>query len=246
MTKGNSGLSEQVLNKAIEAGLSTQLDAAEKLEANVQTDPVALLQGELRSAGIEGQGLVMKRDLRTEKLSMQTDGVAIDPLKAAFGDIELTRPTNATAVVTLTEADIQRAFNGDYIHQKLQYLKVQSDGQPTQVNVQHVEFKLPGKGKVAIAAAVTISATGEVQHLAFSATPEVGPHGHQVLLSQVQVEGQGAPAALTNSLLAAASALLDLRNFALPGMLLSLQTIDIQTGKMLLQAQAQVKDFPGN
>jgi len=47
-------------------------------------------------------------------------------------------------------------------------------------------------------------------------------------------------------LLAAASALLDLRNFALPGMLLSLQTIDIQTGKMLLQAQAQVKDFPGN
>jgi len=66
------------------------------------------------------------------------------------------------------------------------------------------------------------------------------------LLSHVQVEGQGAPAALTNSLLAAASALLDLRNFALPGMLLSLQTIDIQTGKMLLQAQAQVKDFPGN
>jgi len=196
MTKGNSGLREQALNKAIETGLSTQLDAAEKLEADVQTDPVLLLQGELQSADIEGEGLVMKRDLRTEKLSMQTDGVAIDPLKAAFGDIELTRPTNAIAVVTLSETDIQRAFNGDYIYQKLQNLEVQSDGQPTRVNVQHVDFKLPGAGKVAIAADVTMPDSDESQHVAFNAVPEVGPQGHQVLLNQVEVEGQGAPSPL--------------------------------------------------
>jgi hypothetical protein len=244
MAKGNSDLSEQALNKAVETGLSSQLDGVENLEAEVHTNPIALMQGELESANIEGEGLVMKRDLRTEKLSLQTDGIAIDPLKAAFGNIELKRPTKATAVVTLTEADIQQAFNGEYIHQKLQNLEVKSDGQPKQVNVQHVKFKLPGQGKVAIAADVTVSETGESQHLSFSAVPEVGPQGNQVLLNNVQVEDQEAPEALTHSLLEAARELLDLRNFALPGMALSLQTIDIQTGKMLLQTKARVEEFP--
>lgn len=245
MARGESDLGEQALSKAVEAGLSTQLDKVEKLEAEIHTNPIALMQGELESADIQGEGLVMKDDLRTEKLAVQTDGIAIDPLKAAFGEIELTRPTNATAMVTLTESDIERAFNSDYIHQKLQNLAVTLDNQPMHVNTQQVNFCLPGAGKVEMSADVTVAETGETKHLAFSAVPEIGPQGNQVLLNNVQVNSDEAPEALTNSLLDAASELLDLRNFSLQGMTLQLQQIEIQQGQMMLQAKAHLDEFPG-
>ncbi len=45
MAKGNSDLGEQALSKAVEMGLSTQLDSAETLEAEIHTNPGALMQG---------------------------------------------------------------------------------------------------------------------------------------------------------------------------------------------------------
>lgn len=246
MAKGNSDLGEQALNKAVEMGLSSQLDEVESLDAEVHTNPVSLMQGELESAEIEGEGLVMQKDLRTERLQVKTDGIAIDPLKAALGDIELTRPTNATAVVTLTENDIERAFNSDYIHRKLQNLEVQMDDRPVTVKVHQVNFSLPGENRVAIATDITNSSTGETQHVAFSAVPEVGPQGHQVLLQQLQTESGNAPEALTDSLLEVASTLLDLRNFALKNMALRLQKIDVKVGQMVLHANAHLKGFPGS
>jgi len=246
MAKGSSDLGEQALSKAFEVGLSTQLDAVETLEADIRTNPIALMQGELESADIQGEGLVIKNDLRTEELSVKTDGLAIDPLKAAFGKIELTRPTNATAAVKLLETDIERACNSDYIQKKLQNLKVNLDDGPVQVNVERVQFSLPGEGRVAIAADVTLVESGETEHVAFNAMPEMGPQGHLVVLQQVQMEPENTSEDLTNSLLTAASDLLDLRQFTLSGMTLQLEQIDVQAGHMNLQAKAYLEKFPGS
>lgn len=243
---GNSDLGEQALSKAVEVGLAAGLDEVEVLEVEIHTNPVALMQGELESADIQGQGLVIKGDLRTEELTVQTDGVAIDPMKAALGEVELTRPTKAKTVVTLTEADIERAFNSQYILRKLQNLEVTLDDRPAHVNAQQVRFSLPGGKKVAIAADITVQETGETQHLSFSAVPSIGPQGHRVVLENVQMESENASQALTNSLLAVASELLDLRNFALSSASLQMQRIDIQPGQMVLEARAHLSQFPGS
>jgi hypothetical protein len=246
MGGNESDLGEQALSKAVEVGLSAQLDEVETLEAEVHTDPIALMQGEIKSADIHGHGLVMEGDLRTEDITVKTDGIAIDPLKAAFGDIKLTRPTNAAALVTLTESDIERAFNSDFICQKLQNLEVMIDDRPMHVNAQRIQFSLPSLGKVAIATDITVLETEETQHLSLSAVPEIGSQGHQVVLKDLQVESGDAPKALTDSLLQAASELLDLRNFALDGMSLQLQKIDVKTGQIVLQAKAHLEKFPGS
>jgi hypothetical protein len=49
---------------------------------------------------------------------------------------------------------------------------------------------------------------------------------------------------LTAALLKSAGELLDLRNFELEGMSLRLKGLDVQTGKLTLQAQAYVEKFP--
>ncbi|MGG6237419.1 LmeA family phospholipid-binding protein [Nodosilinea sp. AN01ver1] len=246
MAKGNSDLGEQALSKAVEMGLSTQLDAAETLEAEIHANPGTLVQGEVESADIQGRGLVIKDDLRTEELKVKTDGMAIDPIKAAFGNIELTRPTNAAMAAKLTQADIERACNSDYIQRKLQKLEVKLDGQPVQLKIQQVQVSLPGDGRVAIATDVQQLESGEQQHVAFSATPAVDAQGYQLMLNDVQMDPNNTSEPLTQSLLAAANDLLDLRQFSLSGMTFQVEHIDVQKETMTLQAKAHLEKFPGS
>ncbi|MGB3203342.1 MAG: DUF2993 domain-containing protein [Nodosilinea sp.] len=245
MTQGTSDLGEQALSKAVEIGLTAQLDAVDALTADIHTDPVALMQGQLESADIQGRGLVIKKDLRTEELSVKTDGMAIDPLKAAFGDIELTRPTNAAVAAKLTEADLERACNSDYIHKKLQNLQITLDDRPVRVSLQQVQVSLPGDGRVAVAADILLVESGEQQHVAFSAVPSVGPEGYQLQLKQVHMSPNNTSEALTQSLLTAADDLLDLRKFSLSGMTFQVEHIDVQREHMTLQAKALLTKFPG-
>ncbi|MBD0269060.1 MAG: DUF2993 domain-containing protein [Cyanobacteria bacterium Co-bin8] len=245
MTAGDSSLGDQAISKAVEMGLSTQLDDAEKLDVDVRTNPGSLMKGEVDSVEIEGKGMVMKGELRTEKLTVQTGNIAVNPLKAAFGQIELTRPTDASTVMLLKEDDIERAFNSEYIKNKLQNLEINVDGQPVRVNTQRVEFKLPGEGKVAIAADVTLAETGESKHLAFTAVPKMALSGQQVELQEVQPTTGGDVSALTNCLVESAQELLDLRNFEVPGMDLCLNRVDIRQGEMELKADARITEFPG-
>lgn len=243
--KGDIG--EQALSKAAEIGLSSQLDEVENLEVDIRTNPLKLMQGELESVTIEGKGLVMQKDLRAEELEIKTDGIAINPLSAAFGKIELTRPTEADAHVVLTEQDLERAFNSDYIHDKLQNLDVNVNGQPTIINTRQVQFRLPGDGKIALNAEISLKETGETKQVAFTTVPRMIAGGERISLEAVEyAEGQELSPELTTALLERSSELLDLSNFQLEGMSLRLKGLDVQKGRLTIQSQAHVEQFPSS
>ncbi len=241
--KGDLG--EQALSKAAEVALTTQLDEVENLNVDIRTDPFKLVQGQLDSVKIEGEGLVMQKDLRAEELQVQTGNIAINPLSAAFGKIELTQPTEADAHVVLTEQDIQRAFNSEFMHDKLQNLDVNVDGKPMKIDTRQVEFGLPGENKVALKAQILLKETGETKQVSFTAVPRMVAGGDRISLEDVQyAEGEEVSPELTAALLKSAGELLDLRNFELEGMSLRLKGLNVQNGKLTLQAQAHVEKFP--
>ena len=241
--KGDLG--EQALSKAAEVALTTQLDEVENLNVDIRTDPFKLVQGQLDSVKIEGEGLVMQKDLRAEELQVKTGNIAINPLSAAFGKIELTHPTEADAHVVLTEQDIQRAFNSEFMHDKLQNLDVNVDGKPMKIDTRQVEFGLPGDSKVALKAEILLKETGETKQVSFTALPRMVAGGDRISLEDVQyAEGEEVSPELTAALLKSAGELLDLRNFELEGMSLRLKGLDVQKGKLTLQAQAYVEKFP--
>lgn len=245
MTLGKPDIGEQALSKAAEIGLSTQLDEVEKLDVDIRTDPGKLIQGQLDSVAIEGKGLVMQKDLRAEELQIKTSNIAINPLSAAFGKIELTRPTDADAHVVLTEQDIERAFNSEYIHNKLQNLTVHVNGQPLVIDTRQVQLRLPGDGKIVLTAEILLKETGETQQISFSTVPHLTPGGERIALEDIQyAQGKELSPELTTALLERASELLNLRNFELEGMSLRLKGMDVQKGKLTLQATARVEQFP--
>jgi hypothetical protein len=239
------GLGEQALNKAAEIGLSSQLDEVENLDVDIKTDPLKLVQGEVDSVTIEGEGLVMQKDLRVEELDMQMTNVAINPLSVAFGKIELTRPTEANAQVVLTEGDINRAFNSEYVRSQLQSQKIHVNGQLTTIEPQHVDFRLPGNEKVALNATMKLVETGETQQVAFSAVPKVSGNGKTVTLENVEYgESEEISPELTKALIDQTSEILNLSNFDLEGMSLQVNQLKVEVGKLTLQAEAYVEKIP--
>jgi hypothetical protein len=246
MAQGQPDLTEEALNRIMELGISSRFDEVEELKADVHSDPMKLLQGELETVNIEGKGLVIRKDLRTADLSVTSDGIAIDPMKAALGDIELTRPTHANIAVILKESDIERALNSDYIAEKLQKLKFSMEGGVTRIEPQQVSLRLPGEGKVELEANVILTDTGETKRIAFRAVPMLFSDGHHIQFKQVDVSSELASQTLTESLVNTLNQLLDLRNFTLSGMEMQLRDMDIQTGQMQVVAMARLNEFPGS
>lgn len=239
------GLGEQALNKAVEIGLSSQLDEVEQLDVDIKTDPLKLVQGQVDAVTIEGKGMVMQKDLRMEELEMEMSSVAINPLSVAFGKIELTKPTDASARVVLTEADINRAFNSEYVRTQLQQQPIQINGKPMTVDTQQVDFSLPGNSKVAMKAKVLLRETGETQQVAFTAVPRVSTNEQTVTLEDVQYgASQEISPELTKALVDQASEILNLSNFDLEGMTLRVKQLQVEAGKMTLQAEAHVEQIP--
>ncbi|MBU7584199.1 MAG: DUF2993 domain-containing protein [Nostoc sp. TH1S01] len=239
------GIGEQALNKAAEIGLSNQLDEVENLDVNIKTDPIKMVQGQVDAMEISGEGLVMQKDLRMEELEMQMSNVAINPLSVAFGKIELTKPTEASARVVLTENDINRAFNSEYVRSQLQSQKVHVNGKSMNIEPQHVEFQLFDNQKIGLNATIELKETRETQKVAFSAIPRVSANGQTVSLENVEYgeEDEISPE-LTKALIDQTSEILNLSNFDLEGMSLRVKQLEVELGKLTLQAEAYVEQIP--
>ncbi len=239
-------LGEQAISKIAEVGLSSQLDAVETLDVAITTDPGKFVSGTVDAVSVHGEGMVMKKDLRVEEMKLETTRIAINPLSAAFGKIELTHPTDAETHIVLTEADINRAFNSDFVRSKMQNLQVMVDGKPVTVDTKKMGFGLPGDGKVLLSTSVVLEES-ETKQVSFTAVPRINQDGQSVVLENVEYEnGQALSPELTDAMLQQANELLDLRNFELGKMSLHLKTLDAQAGKLILKAIAHIEEFPSS
>ena len=245
MSSKDRDLGEQAISKAAEVGINSQLDEVDKLDVDVEANPLDVAQGKVKSVTIDAEGMVMNKDLRTDRLVLQTGSIDIDPLKAAFGDIELKHSTDAEAKIVLKEEDLQRAFNSEYIQNKLKNQKVDIDGETVTVNAENVKFELPGDEKISLSAEIDIAESSETKKIAVSAKPRVEENGNKIVLEDVEYpNGENTNPELTQALLDSTSELLDLRNFELDEMSLQIKRLDVRQGKMTMTAHAEVREFP--
>ncbi|WP_430794691.1 LmeA family phospholipid-binding protein [Trichormus azollae] len=124
----------------------------------------------------------MQKDLRMTELEMQITSVAINPLGVASGLIELTKPRTGKAEVLLTEADINRAFNSEYVRDKLKNYQISVNGQETAITPQYIDFHLPGERKVVLNASILLRGTGETKQVGFSAVLYISANGKNISL----------------------------------------------------------------
>ncbi|MFW6296145.1 MAG: DUF2993 domain-containing protein [Halothece sp.] len=238
-------MSEQALNKVAELALSTQLNEADSLTVEVNTNPSKLTQGELESLLIDGKGLVMRKDFRMEVLQIQMSRISVDPMKAITGTIELTQPTQGSAHVVLTDADINRAFNSDIFNDQTKNIKIDLEGKQVTVDGEEIQSHFLGNGKVKNYSTIRIRETGEKRKIAFTTIPRIEEGGRGFFLDDVQyVEGNELSPKLTDAILKSTQDILSLKNYEIDGIALQVQQLDVQEGKLILKAIANVTKLP--
>jgi LmeA-like phospholipid-binding len=244
MTIDNPDWGNKALSKVAEIGISSQLDEVEAMDVDIRTNPGKIMQGKLDSVAISGKGLVMNQDLRLDTLEVSIEQVSINPLRAVFGNIELTQPTDAQAYIILTEIDLNRAFGCEYIQDKLHDLKIDMKGHQVTIDLQQATIELPGNNRFVVNANFLVKERGEIKKLSVTAIPQVQEDGHRISLEILAIEGQGLILDLVSAIVDRLTALLDLRNFNIPGISFQLHRLEAQQGRLVIHSQAQIAKIP--
>ena len=241
----SSNLGEQAISKATELGITSQLDEAENLDVSVRTNPLDLMQGEIDSVSVKGEGLVMKKELRAEKLKIETSSISVNSIKAAMGNIELTQPTDTRMLVVLKEEDLQNALNSEYIKNKLQNLEIECEGEKTNVKIEQVNFTLLDGRKIGLNANVYLVDRDDYEKISLTAVPEIDNEGNCINLKSVEyLESVNSNSQVAKAIVNSAEEILDLRNFELDTMSLRVRKLDVKLGQLTIEADAEIKDFP--
>lgn len=236
---------EKALNKSAKFALSTQLDEAEDLEVKIKTDPGKLARGELDSFVVEGEGLVMQEDLKMERLEIATDSIAVNPLKALTGKLELSKPTAGKARIVLNETDVNHAFTSEIFQSKMQDFDVNIEGEEIIVDTQEVSCHFLRGDRVKINAKIILKPQGEIRKFAFSTAMKITEDRRGVLLENVRYEeGTEISPKLTTALIDEAREILHLSNFEMEGISLLLESLEVAEGKLTLQATAKITRLP--
>jgi LmeA-like phospholipid-binding len=245
VTQDKPDLGEQALSKIAEVTIANQLDEVEQLNVDIRTDPLKLALGEVDSVAITANSMVTQGNLRMETVQVNTGKVSINVLSAVFGKIELTQPTDAEALVVLTEADINRALASDYLHEKMQNLQLDIKGESVTFDTQQAEVYLPDDGKMSFKAQIFMRRTGEVKQLSATAIPCLREDGQRISLEEIlSAEAKGLSLEFAIALFEKIVELLDLRNFKAMGISLKLKRFDIQKGKIIINTTAKIEQLP--
>ncbi|EDX83042.1 hypothetical protein S7335_220 [Synechococcus sp. PCC 7335] len=105
-------IGEEAVSDLVKTVISSQLDTFDALDVEIRTDTLSLTQGEIESLVVKGQGLVVKNDLRTESLVLETSAVDVSIMKLMIGEVALDEAASATTEIALKTTDVQSAFNG--------------------------------------------------------------------------------------------------------------------------------------
>lgn len=237
-------IEEQALSRAAEIGLSSRLEQAEVIDVNVKTDLFKIVQGQVDSIAIAGEGVVLQKDIRVQRMELSTDKIDINPFSALLGQVELNQPVQAKARLVMTEEDINRALNSDYVLNQARY-DLDVDGETVNLEMQQMQLNLPGSNKMVFDGKAVLREKGSTRLIAFHAIARPRTLTEPVMLEEfVCTEGDGISLEFTVALMQKVKELVNSAYINLNTMALRVNNMQLQQGSLVLQAQAYVRELP--
>ena len=238
-------LEEQILSQAAETTISNRLDEVEKIDVDVRTDLLKIAQGQVEEASITGQGLVLQKDIRVQEIKVKTDSIAVNPLSAIFGQIELNEPVNAIARVVMTEVDINHALSSDLIKRQPLIWKLNVDGEVVSLQMQQIRVSLPAKATMEFTGTVLIAEKGQSRLLGFTARVRPPIHSQPWILEGFNcTQGEGISVSLITALMQKLKELERASYFVWENMKIRIKNIDVEKDNLILLVEAYVKEIP--
>lgn len=244
----DSSLEGQAVSQIVEKSLSSQLNAAETLDVNIQTSILKILQGKVDSVSIEGQGLVLQEGIRVQKLELQTDNVAVDLLDALLGQIKLNQPVNTTVQLELTEADMNHAINSDFVQRKLPLIELKLPDRTVILEIKlPMQIHLLEGGRLGIEGNMQINDQTTSHQIRFNAIASPRTDDQPIRLEEFCcTPGEGIALDMTIAMMQKMQEWASLPYFDLEGTVLRLAKMTVQKGRVALKVEAQVRQIPAS
>ncbi|MEA5626017.1 DUF2993 domain-containing protein [Nostoc sp. UHCC 0251] len=240
-------LEETFLSHEAERRISEKLDEAEKIEIDVQTDLLKIVQGQADGVSVAGQGLVIQEGIRVQEIKLQTDSIAINPFNAIFGQIEFNEPVNAIARIKVTEVDINHALTSDLIRSQMQKLNLDVDGEIVSFEPQKIEIFLPGDGKIECRGKVLLKERENTRPFTYTALLRPRTNSQPAMLESFNcTEGEGVSIELATALMQKAKELMNTPYFKWEDITFSIKDIKVEIGSLILLLETQVKQIPSS
>lgn len=243
---------EKLLNTVASNTIRHLFTKSERVDIKVRCNPSSkLLQGSIDSFRMEGQGLVIRRDFRTEEMSFETDAVSIDFSSVLKGKISLKQPTQAIATVKLSEVDINQAFSAQLVRQHLEDLTLPqltdlSGGQP--VSFTDVKLSLLPHNRIELFANADLGN----RKVPVSLSCKLGIAKRRRILfedakfepKEIPEEMQDISQTLTDVLADILNNMVDLDRFNLDGVMLRLNRLETRGKTLVFSGYAQIERIP--
>ncbi|MFB2879086.1 DUF2993 domain-containing protein [Floridanema aerugineum] len=238
-------LEEKLISAAIEMGLSNQLDSAKNLDVDVRTNLVDVVQGKAHSVSVSGQDLVVQKDIHLQEMEIQTNRIAINPLSMLFGEVELSHPTDASARIVLSEVDINRAFNSDYVRRKMQAFQLDVDGQIVSLEMQQMRIELRDVNTIVFNGSTILHEAGNQRSLNFQAVIHPGTIFEPLFMESFQCHpAPGISLQFAVALMQKFKELVFSPYFVMDGTAVRVQKMELEKGRLTIYTTAKITEIP--
>ncbi|NJL82225.1 MAG: DUF2993 domain-containing protein [Chloroflexaceae bacterium] len=163
-------LGHNALDRVLETGIETFLEAVETLEVKLDGNLLQLLQGQVNSLALHGEELVAGEGFSLEAIALKTDNIAINWFKVLLGKLELTHPTTATLRLVIGEGDLNRAIQSDWWRNWLREQALTVAGESLSLCWQTGEIRLPDRDRLFIEAQLLVCRDSGTRPVAFAIT----------------------------------------------------------------------------
>ncbi|MDY6783823.1 MAG: DUF2993 domain-containing protein [Cyanobacteriota bacterium] len=238
-------LDEQALAQIAEVGISSQLDTAEKLEVDIRTDLARISQGKVDFVSIIGEGLVVRPDIRVRELELQARNVAVDWLRAVFGNIKLEQPAPVALRIVLDEADLNRAINSDFVRNKIPFIPLKLEGRLFKLQLKQIALQLGPEDRLVCHGDILLQEREKLQQIRFTAAARSRTDDYPIRIEGFSCkDGDVISLELAYAFIKTARELANAPELEFEGIKFKIEKMEIREGSIMLHIEARVSQIP--
>ncbi|WP_319418762.1 LmeA family phospholipid-binding protein [Pleurocapsa sp. FMAR1] len=243
--KENIDLGRTMVNKAVETAIATQVESAENIKINVDSQASQTIQGKAESIEFFGEKIVAFKDIQLEQINITSDNISLDLTQAILGKIAFEQPGNFKVKIIFTESDCDRLLNSEYVRILLQSLALKINHSSANFYLQQAKCHLNDNGKVSLMATAVLNREQQIKTAEFQMALQFKQDGAVIKFKGGKyLDKQSLDLDETVAILNKVRDLFYLRHFSNADLAIDITSIEIKSQQLTLQGNMQIKKLP--
>ena len=233
-----------LVDKAAEVAIASQIDSAEKIEVDLDSQASQLVRGDINSLKVRGEKIIAFGDLQLEQVDLACDNLSLSLTQAILGKIAFKQPGDLKIKLVLTESDCDRLLNSEYVKILLQNLPLDL-AQQSSFHLEEARCQLLDGGKVSVAAKVVLCQGQQCNTARMKIGFEFQRDGTTIIFNGGQyLDDRGMNLDETVAIMGKIRDLLYLRHYVNSDLSFDISQIEIETGQLSIRGKVRIEKMP--